>query len=78
MPVLADCLVARQLVEAVSDATVRRVLKKTPASRGNAKNGAFPASVLTVSGIGRMCWRCMLSRMMYGVRTSVVMKVLCH
>jgi putative transposase len=43
MQLLADRLVARHLVEAVSDETVRRVLKKTISSRGNAKNGAFPA-----------------------------------
>src|SRR5262245_43497724 len=43
MQLLADRLVALQLVEAVSDETVRRVLKKTISSRGNAKNGAFPA-----------------------------------
>jgi transposase len=40
---LADRLVALQLVEGVSDETVRRVLKKTIASRGSAKNGACPA-----------------------------------
>jgi transposase len=43
MQLLAARLVALQLVEAVSDATVRRVLKKTTSSRGNGKNGAFPA-----------------------------------
>jgi len=43
MQLLADRLVAPQLVEAVSDETVRRVLKKTTSSRGNVKNGAFPA-----------------------------------
>jgi putative transposase len=43
MQVLADRLVALQLVEAVSDETVRRVRKKTIASRGSAKHGAFPA-----------------------------------
>ena len=43
LQLLADRLVALQLVEAVSDETVRRVPKKTILSRGNAKNGAFPA-----------------------------------
>jgi hypothetical protein len=43
MPWLADRLVALHLVGAVSDVTVRRVLKKTISSRGNVKNGAFPA-----------------------------------
>ncbi len=40
---LMNRLVALQLVEAVSDETVRRVLKKTISSRDSAKNGAFPA-----------------------------------
>jgi putative transposase len=43
MQLLADRLVALQLVDMVSDETVRRVLKKTTSSHGNAKNGAFPA-----------------------------------
>jgi transposase len=43
MQLLADRLAALELVEAVSDETVRRVLKKTTSSPGNAKNGAFPA-----------------------------------
>lgn len=43
MQLLADRLVALHLIEAVSDETVRRVLKKTISSRGNVKNGAFPA-----------------------------------
>jgi Homeodomain-like domain len=42
MQLLAERLVALQLVEAVSDETVRRVLKKTTSSRGSAKNGASP------------------------------------
>jgi len=42
MQVLADRLVALQLVAAVADETVRRVLKKTTSSPGNVKNGVFP------------------------------------
>lgn len=75
MQLLADRLVALQLVEAVSDETVRRVRKKTTASHGSAKNGVFPASALTLSGIWRMCWMCMPSHMMCGARKSVLMKV---
>lgn len=78
MPLLADRLVALHLVAAVSDETVRWVLKKTISSRGNVKNGAFPASVLTSSGTWRMCWICMLSCMMCGVRKSVLMQVPCN
>jgi hypothetical protein len=39
---LADRFVEFQVVEQVSDETVRRVLKKTISSRGREKNGAFP------------------------------------
>src|SRR4029453_13374943 len=42
MQLLAERLVTLQLVEAISDETVRRVLKKTTSSRGSAKNGASP------------------------------------
>jgi len=41
LQLLADRLVELQLVEAVSDETVRRVLKKTTSNRGSAKSGAF-------------------------------------
>jgi hypothetical protein len=43
MQLLADRLAALELVEAVSDETVRWVLKQTTSSHGNAKNGVFPA-----------------------------------
>ena len=42
MQLLADRLIALQLGEAVSDETVRRVLKKTTSSHGSAKSGASP------------------------------------
>jgi putative transposase len=42
MQLLADRFVEFQVVEQVSDETVRRVLKKTISSRGREKNGAFP------------------------------------
>jgi transposase len=43
MQLLADRLIELQQVETLSHDTVRRVLKKTTSSPGNAKNGAFPA-----------------------------------
>ena len=43
MQLLADRLVELKWVEAVSDDTVRRVLKKTTSSPGSAKSGASPA-----------------------------------
>ena len=42
MQMLADRLVALGLVEAISDETVRRVLKKTRPSRGSTSSGASP------------------------------------
>lgn len=43
MQLLAGKLVELGLVEAISDETVRRVLKKTRRSRGSASSGASPA-----------------------------------
>ena len=42
MQLLADRLVALQVVEAISDETVRRTLKKTSSSRGKRRPGVFP------------------------------------
>ena len=42
MQLLADRLVALGVVDRVSDETVRRALKKTSSSPGNAPNGASP------------------------------------
>lgn len=43
MQLLADRLVSLGVVERISDETVRRALKKTPSSRGNARSGASPS-----------------------------------
>jgi hypothetical protein len=40
MQLLADRLVALGVVDAISDETVRRSLKKAPSSRGNTSTGA--------------------------------------
>jgi putative transposase len=42
MQLLADKLVEIQVVEAISDETVRRTLKKTSSSRGRRRPGVFP------------------------------------
>jgi putative transposase len=42
MQLLADKLVELDMVESISDETVRRTLKKTSSSRGRNKNGVFP------------------------------------
>jgi transposase len=42
MQLLADKLVELQVVEAISDETVRRTLKKTSSSHGRRRRGVFP------------------------------------
>jgi len=42
MQILADKLVELRVVEAISDETVRRTLKKMPSSRGRRRAGVFP------------------------------------
>lgn len=42
MQLLADKLVELDMVESISDETVRRTLKKTSSSRGRNRNGVFP------------------------------------
>jgi len=42
MQLLAEQLVELQVIEAISDETVRRTLKKTSSSRGRRRRGAFP------------------------------------
>lgn len=42
LQLLADKLVELQVVDSISDETVRRILKKTNSSPGCARNGAFP------------------------------------
>jgi transposase len=42
MQLLADRLVELNVVESISDETVRRTLKKTCSSRGRNRNGVFP------------------------------------
>jgi transposase len=56
MQLLADRLLQLQVIEQdISDATVRRALKKTNSSRGCMSNGVFPKSVPNLSGAWRMC-----------------------
>jgi transposase len=53
---LADRFIELRQIDTISAETVRRVLKKTISNPGNVRNGVFPVSVLTMSGIGKMCW----------------------
>lgn len=75
---LADRLIELQQVEAISPATVHRVLKKTTSNRGNVKSGVFPVSVPTTCGTWRMSWTCMPSLMMPGVPKFALTKARCH
>jgi hypothetical protein len=43
MQLLADRLVELAVVDAISDETVRRTLKKTTSSPGRSNTGAFPS-----------------------------------
>jgi putative transposase len=42
MQILADKLVELRVIDAISDETVRRTLKKMPSSRGRRRAGVFP------------------------------------
>jgi hypothetical protein len=44
MRLLADKLVELEIVDSITDETVRRTLKKTSSSRGSKSNGVFPRS----------------------------------
>jgi transposase len=58
MQLLADQLVELQVVDAVSDETVRRVLKKTSSSPGRRSSGASrPRPTRSSSARWRTCWR---------------------
>ncbi len=55
LQLLAGRLVELGLVEAISDETVRRVLKKTRPSPGSGSSGVFPVSMPSMSGRWRTC-----------------------
>jgi transposase len=77
LQLLADRFIELRQIDMISPDTVGRVLKKTTSNLGNVKNGVFPASVLTMSGIWRMCWTCMRSRMIPGIPKCVLTKAPC-
>lgn len=77
LQLLADRFIELRQIDMISPDTVGRVLKKTTSNLGNVKNGVFPASVLTMSGLWRMCWTCMLSRRIPGIPKCVLTKAPC-
>jgi len=78
LQLLADRFIALRQIEAISRDSVRRILKKTTSNPGNAKNGAFPVSVPSMSGTGRMCWTCTPSPMIPGTRKCALTKARCN
>jgi transposase len=77
LQLLADRFIELRQTDMISPDTVGRVLKKTTSNLGNVKNGVFPVSVLTMSGIWRMCWTYMLSPMIPGIPKCVLTKAPC-
>jgi len=78
LKLLADRFVELRQIDMISPDTVGRVLKKTIANPGNAKNGVFPVSAPTTSGIWRMSWTCMPNRMIPVIPKCVLMKAPCN
>jgi len=74
MPWLADRMVELGVVEALSDETVRRVLKKTRVSPGNGSPGVSPPSVRSSSGAWKTFWTCLLNPITRSIQSSASMK----
>jgi transposase len=70
LPLLAARVVARGLAESYSYESVRRVVKKVPASRGGRSHGAPQRAVPSVSPPGKTSWRSPRSRMSRDVLRS--------
>jgi putative transposase len=75
---LADRFIELRQLDTISADTVRRVLKKTISNPGNVKNGVFPVSVPTTSGIWRMSWTCMPNPRIRGIPKCVLTKAPCN
>jgi putative transposase len=75
---LADRFVELRPIELIAPDTVGRVLKKTIASPGNVKNGVFPVSVPTPSGLWRMSWTGMPNPRIRSIPQGVLTKAPCN
>ena len=75
---LADRFIELRQLDTISADTVRRVLKKTISNPGNVKNGVFPVSVPTTSGIWRMSWTGMPNPRIRGIPKCVLTKAPCN
>jgi transposase len=78
LKLLADRFVELRQIDMISPDTVGRVLKKTISNRGNARNGVFPVSVPTTSGIWRMSWTCMVNPMIPVIPKCALTKAPCN
>jgi transposase len=71
LEVLANKFIESKVIEtAISDETVRRILKKTISSLGYGTSGAFQASVQTLCGTWKMCSTSMRSPIIRAFRWS--------
>jgi transposase len=74
MQLLANRLIELQVVDKVSDETVRLRLKKTKSSPGNTTNGVFLKLIWNLFGAWKMCLICMLNGMTPYIQWSVLMR----
>jgi transposase len=78
LKMLADKLVELEVVEAVCDETVRRVLKKTRSSRTSRSSGSSRRARAGSSWPGwRTCWRSITGRTASGGRSSASTRCRC-
>jgi transposase len=78
LKLLADRFVELRQIDMISPDTVGRVLKKTTSNLGNAKNGVFPVSVPTTSGLWRMSWTCTPNPTIPAIPKCVLTKAPCN
>jgi len=74
LQLLADRFIELRQIDPISPASGRRVLNQTTSNPGSVKHGAFPVSVPTMSGTGRMGWTGMLSPMIPATRQWALTK----
>ena len=75
MQLLADTLVTLGVVEAISDETVRRILKKTTSNHGRCTTGVCRPSGPSSSGAWKICLICTPNHTIPPIQLSVLMNV---
>jgi len=76
LQLLTERLVELNVVDSVSDETVRKHLKKNVWHPGSRKSGAFPRSGQNSFGAWKMCWSCTPNRKTHGGLEFASMKCL--